>query len=265
MMRRKKSQGGSGKSGQERWLLTYSDLITLLMIFFVVMYALSNINAQKFKAIAYSLSTSMGGGQQSVVLDHSGATLAPGISGSNPEENLGLEEELSDLSNLEKLRKELQRYIAEHGLNGKVTVNMEERGVVLSFRDVALFPLGSAELTPEAREMIKKIGQILLEVPNHVRVEGHTDDLPINTRQFPSNWELSVARSTRVVQELLKELDFAPRRLSASGYGEYRPRVPNDLAGNRQQNRRVDMVILRTRYGAAEPVPLVQGTGAEIN
>jgi chemotaxis protein MotB len=265
MTRRKKTRGHSGKSGQERWLLTYSDLITLLVIFFVVMYALSNVDAQKFKAMAYSLAASMGGGAQSVVLDYPGATFAPGVSGSYLEENLGTQEELSDLNSLERLREKLQRYIDEHGLYGKVTVNMEERGVVLSFRDIALFPLGSAELTPEAREMIKKIGQILIEVPNHVRVEGHTDDLPISTRQYPSNWELSVARSTRVVQELLQELDFTPRRLSASGYGEYRPRVPNDSIDNRQQNRRVDMVILRSRFGAAEPVPLPQAAGAEMH
>lgn len=260
MTRRKKPQGSSGKTSHERWLLTYSDLITLLLIFFVIMYALSSINARKFKAVAMSLSRAMGGGQ-SVVMDYPGASLAPGASGSYLLESMGIDKEAAELSDLEQLRNELQEYINQHGLSGKVTVGMEERGVVLSFRDVALFPLGSAELTPEAREMIKKIGQILLKVPNHIRVEGHTDDLPINTREFPSNWELSVARSTRVVQELIKELGFAPQRLSASGYGEYRPRVPNDSASNRQKNRRVDVVILKSKYVTAEPVPLAAPAG----
>jgi len=125
--------------------------------------------------------------------------------------------------------------------------------VVLSFQDVALFPLGSAELTPGARDMIGKIGKILIKVPQYLRVEGHTDDLPINTREFPSNWELSVARATSVVQELIHRLNFSPRRLSATGYGEFRPRVPNDSPDNRQQNRRVDIVVLKSKYETAEP------------
>jgi len=150
-------------------------------------------------------------------------------------------------------------------LSDNIIIYEQERGLVISFKDTMLFPSGSDELTARAREVIAQVGDALLELPNYIRVEGHTDNRPINTAKFPSNWELSVARSTRVVKELLKELDFAPRRLSASGYGEYRPRVPNDSASNRQQNRRVDMVVLRTRYGATEPVPLAQAAGTEMH
>jgi len=249
MERNNRSKNGkSGKAGQERWLLTYSDLITLLMIFFVVLYSLSSINAKKFEAMALSLAQAMGGGQS--VLDQSGASLAPGISGSEEE----LANEINEMKDLEKIRKELQEYIDQNGLNGKVAVNMEERGVVLSFQDVALFPLGSAELTPGARDMIAKIGQILKKYNQYLRIEGHTDDLPIHTRQYPSNWELSVARATSVVQELIHGLSFSPSRLSATGYGEFRPREPNDSAENRQKNRRVDIVILKHRYETAEPM-----------
>jgi len=251
-MRRRRQSEKSGKAGHERWLLTYADLITLLMIFFVVLYALSNIDAKKFEAMAVSLSEAMGGAQS--VLNESGVSLAPGVSGGSPVEEIETAREMEELNDLERIRKELQDYIDRNGLNGKVTVNMEERGVVLSFQDAALFPLGSAELTPGAREMIGKIGQILIKAPQYLRVEGHTDNLPIQTRDFPSNWELSVARATAVVQELIHRLNFAPHRLSATGYGEFRPRALNDSAASRQQNRRVDIVVLKSKYETAEPM-----------
>lgn len=240
---RKKQPEPEGKAGMERWLLTYSDLITLLMIFFVVMYALSSINSKKFEAMAVSLAKAMGGGQS--VLTNPGASLAPGISG---------EAEIAEENELERIKNELQTYIDQNGLNGRVSVSMEERGIVLSFQDVALFPLGSAQLTSNARDLIVKVGLILIKTTQFIRVEGHTDNLPINTKEFPSNWELSVARSTSVVQELIRELNFPPRRLSATGYGEFRPREPNDSAESRQKNRRVDIVVLKSKYETAEPM-----------
>lgn len=254
MIKRRPQSEKSGKANHERWLLTYSDMITLLMIFFVVLYAISSLNAKKFEAIALSLAKAMGGGQS--VLKEPGAALAPGISGSSLIKDVETAREMEELNDLERIRKELQGYIDENGLNGKVTVNLEERGVVLSFQEVALFPLGSAEITPGAGELIGKIGRILLKAPYYLRVEGHTDDLPINTREFPSNWELSVARATRVVKELIREIEFPPHRLSAAGYGEFRPRVPNDTAEHRQQNRRVDIVVLKSKYETAEPLSI---------
>lgn len=244
----------------ERWLLTYADLITLLLIFFVVMYALSSVNAKKFEAMAVSLANAMGGGQS--VFNNPGASIVPGVSGQD------LNQELSEVDELERIKRELQAYIEQNGLSGQVTVNLEERGVVLSFQDVALFALGSAKLTPRASELIVKVGQILLKTRQFIRVEGHTDNLPINTREFPSNWELSVARSTSVVQELIHSLNFPPHRLSASGYGEFRPQEPNDSVENRQKNRRVDIVVLRSKFETAEPMAvkppydeMVQSTG----
>ncbi|MBC7105712.1 MAG: OmpA family protein, partial [Firmicutes bacterium] len=102
---------------------------------------------------------------------------------------------------------------------------------------------------------------ILLRLPNYIRVEGHTDDLPINTPQFPSNWDLSTARANTVVKELIDGLGFPPERLAAVGYGEYRPRVPNDSDYHRQLNRRVDIVVLKTKYSGAEPAPLAPAAG----
>lgn len=249
MMRRR--QPGK-KSNHERWLLTYADLITLLLIFFVVMYALSSLNVKKFEAVALSLAMAMGGGQS--VMNNPGASFVPGVTGSSLVRDMETAPDIEEISDLERIRRELQAYIDENGLNGRVTVNLEERGVVLSFQDVALFPLGSAQLTRDAKNLIGAMGQILKKAPHYLRVEGHADDLPINTSQFPSNWELSVARATSVVQELIHELTLSPELLSAAGYGEFRPKVPNDSAENRQQNRRVDIVILKSKYETAEPM-----------
>lgn len=232
---------------RERWLITYADLITLLLIFFVVMYAMSTINMKKFRALAESLSQVMGSG----LLSEVGPSLVTGTAGETLPVDLSPE-----LTQLEQVRRALLSYITEHGLQGKVSVALEERGVVLSFQEAALFPLGSARLTPEAREIIRKVGLILLRVPNYIRVEGHTDDLPINTPAFPSNWDLSTARANTVVKELIGALDFPPERLAAVGYGEYRPRVPNDSDYHRQLNRRVDIIVLKTKYSGAEPAPL---------
>jgi chemotaxis protein MotB len=241
------------KDNLERWLLTYSDLITLLMVFFVVLYSLSSLNVKKYQAVAVSLAQEMGGGGQSVLNDP-GVSLAPGVSVNSPVDENITSKDLQELNTLEQLRKELQDYIDQNELNGKVAVTIEERGVVISFQDVALFPLGSAELTADAKEMVGKIGLIIMKTPQYIRVEGHTDNLPINTSLYPSNWELSVARATSVVQELIHSLNFPPYRLSATGYGEFRPRVPNGTEFQHQQNRRVDIVALKSKYETAEPV-----------
>lgn len=246
---RRKQEGHSAGAGQERWLITYADLITLLLIFFVVMYAMSNVDAQKFRAIAQSLTEALGGG--GMVLDYPGITVAPGVgvTGQQSEARQNCEEGLL----LEKIESQLQTLIEEQGLRATVSVRSEERGVVLSIQDTALFPLASAELTPQAREIVHKVGLILLQTTNYVRVEGHTDNLPIHNTHFPSNWELSVARSCSVVQHLIHDLHFPSERLSATGYGEYRPIATNGTAQGRQQNRRVDFVVLRSKYESAEP------------
>lgn len=240
--------GEPEKENNERWLITYSDLITLLLIFFIVMYTLSKVDAAKYQAIASSLSKSMGGSQS--IMESGGPAIVPGA-GENGETNTELNE--LEQQNLEKIRQQIQAYVNENGLSGKVTVTIEERGVVVSFQDVVLFPVGVAVLNPSSLEIVDKIGGILHQTNNYIRVEGHTDNLPIRTSQFPSNWELSFARSASVVHRLIDFSAIPPDRLSASGYGEYRPRMPNDSDANRQQNRRVDIVVLRTKFQEVEP------------
>lgn len=226
----------------ERWLLTYSDMITLLMIFFIMMYVISNVNTQKFQALARVLGSAFG---SSNILSSGSAILPEQINNAGPVD--------SDTSQLALLKKEIEKDIAEGGFNGKVTVSLQERGLVISLQDTVLFVSGSASLAPEARAIITKIGMTLKPLPNFIRIEGHTDNVPIHNLQFPSNWELSVARATNVVQELITQCGISPGRLSATGYGEYRPLAANDTGEHRQMNRRVDILILNGTFNPVEP------------
>jgi chemotaxis protein MotB len=246
----RKRKGKAEKENGERWLITYSDLITLLMIFFIIMFAMSEISNQKFTAIASSLNIALGGSEH--ILPGAG----PSAIESNPASPIQVQQIQKEAEQLRELQKELQDLIEKKNLTGHILVSIEERGLVVSFLDPVLFPLGSAQLTPKAKNIVQEVGQILLKSDNYIRIEGHTDDIPINTAIYPSNWELSAARATSVVQELIKTMSFPPERLAATGYGEYRPRVPNDSMDHKQMNRRVDIVVVRSKYEQSEPMIL---------
>lgn len=225
------------KDNKERWLLTYSDMITLLMVFFIVLYAISNVDARKYQSLAESLSDVFTG-QKAILSDPSRniVNIKPSPS----------EDEFSEME------KQLRDIIADLGLVSKVKISYESEGIVLSFQDTVLFDLGSADLTPEAVNIVGKVTEILARAPLRIRVEGNTCDLPIRTARFPSNWELSVARATSVVRMMINNPKMEPGRISIVGHGEYRPVAPNDSEENRQLNRRVDIVILRGNSPAAE-------------
>jgi len=263
--RRNKKEGGEGGAGMERWLVTYADLITLLMIFFVLMYTMSQVDANKYRAVANSLSVVLTG-QALSVLETQGPSMIEGISGQLLPEgegtvpgNQGELEEVKKLiaefirtKDLEVSQEQKAGNTSTTKLSDYVVVYEQERGLVISFKDALLFASGSAELTPRARKIIEKVGATLVDLPNYIRVEGHTDDLPINTVKFPSNWELSVLRASNVVH-VLQEAGISAHRLSIIGYGEYRPLVPNEDAQSRAMNRRVDIVILKKKYDYFEP------------
>ena len=237
--RSKKESAAEGGPSMERWLLTYADMITLLMVFFVMMYTISTVNADKFRALAENLSMVLTGSPPAGIMEEGTNSTVPELTG--------------EAKHLADLQQALNEFIAREELGEQITVNLEERGLVVRFQTTVLFARGSADLTPEARRIIDRVGDRLNDLPNYIRVEGHTCDLPINTPQYPSNWELSTARATNVLQELISSCNISPERLSAIGYGEYRPRVPNINESSRQMNRRIDIVILRTKYDEVEP------------
>lgn len=261
--RREKSDFTS-EAGQERWLITYADLITLLMIFFVLMYTMSQIDAKKYEAVANSLSIVLTGEAITILEDGGSSVLDGSASQLIPEGTVNMPDNQAQLNEVKEL---IANFIAgqELGtadgaskntgtkLSEHIIVYEQERGLVISFKDTLLFSSGSADLAPQARSIITQVGTALVDLPNYIRVEGHTDDLPINTGKFPSNWELSVLRSANVVHVLNEQANIPAERLSIIGYGEFRPLVPNDSQINRAMNRRVDIVILKTKYDYFEP------------
>ncbi|HBT48375.1 MAG: Flagellar motor protein [Caldanaerobacter subterraneus] len=234
----KRLEEDESKPNKDRWVLTYSDMMSLLLVFFVVLYSISTVNATRFAQLAQILSKTLGGTKY-VIGEYSGESMVPG--------NLGDENELA------KVQEQLNALVEKHNLQKMVTSRIDERGLVISLQDTLLFDLGSAEVRPEEKEVLIKIGSILKDLPNYIRVEGFTDDIPINNQKFASNWELSVIRATNVLKILVNEVGIEPQRISAAGYGEYRPIVPNDSEEHRRLNRRVDIVIMNTEYNKWEP------------
>lgn len=236
MARRKK---GDNKENLDRWLLTYADLITLLLAFFIVMYSMSRIDAKKFGKMSEALSGVLSGGTTAVKQGAERGSL-PGSG-------------VLDIGHLKTLGHNIQEAFDKAGKDKELNVEVSERGLVIHIMEQALFREGSADLEDRARQTLELVGSQLRNLENHVRVEGHTDNKPINTARFPSNWELSSARATAVVKYFVDNFEIAPTRLSALGFGEFRPIAPNNTDENRSKNRRVDIVVLTMELSEQEP------------
>ncbi|CQB51998.1 Outer membrane protein, OmpA/MotB, C-terminal [Syntrophomonas zehnderi OL-4] len=264
--RRKKNNGGEEDkgAGMERWLISYADFITLLMVFFVMMYAMSKVDIDKYAAMASSLNIVLKG-QSQTLLESPGPSIIEGAAGTARPETPGSPD--VQQGELQAVKEQIEAFIKAEELqvsnpgSGQTTTKLsnyiniieQERGLVISFKDTLLFASGSADLTPQAQAIIVQVGKSLVNIPNYIRVEGHTDNRPIHTAKFPSNWELSVLRASNVVQVLQSEAGISPERLSIIGYGEYRPLVPNENSISQAMNRRVDVVILKKKYDYFEP------------
>lgn len=232
------------KDSSERWLLTYADLITLLMIFFVIMFAMSQVNQTKFVSLQRSLEAALAHSNQVPMnLGTTALLTAAGTGGTragSPPNN-----QLGHPSQLDHLFQEVSHYIVSHHLQNNVKISNEQRGVQITLRDVVLFDTGQADIRAQAQGLLGGLVPFLQQLSNPIVVEGYTDNQPIHTSQYPTNWELSGARAIGVVRFLISR-GVVPDRLSGVGYGQFHPIVPNDTEQHRQQNRRVNIVILRT-------------------
>jgi chemotaxis protein MotB len=232
----KKRKHNEEHENAERWLLTYADLITLLLAFFIMMYVFSKKDAQKYDEVASHLKTIFSGGTG---LAGKGSVTAaspidmPSKGASSGEIKRQLESELMD-SNRNKPGGE------------NISVLSDERGIVIRVLDKAFFDEGKAELKDGAKGALDKIVPIIKSVDNHVRIEGHTDNVPIKTNEFKSNWELSVRRATEVVRYFVEKRGLPPDRISATGYAEYRPIVQNNSPKNKSLNRRIEIIVVKS-------------------
>jgi chemotaxis protein MotB len=255
-MRRRK--GEDEHENLERWLITYADLITLLLAFFIMMYTFSKQDAQKYEEVSGSLKTIFSGGSGVLKVGTGRSSTV------NPMSASGSSSEVK-----RQLENEVQAMAGPSEKDQSITISKDERGIVIRIMDRAIFDEGKAELKESAKETLRNIVPIVKNSNRPIRVEGHTDDIPINTGEFKSNWELSVRRATEVVRHLVEKYSFPPQRISASGYAEYQPIAGNDTPQHRALNRRIEVILLESsspdsQTGQPIPVPstgTVKGTG----
>lgn len=219
-------------------MLTYADMITLLLAFFTMLYSMSILNLNRFKQVAVSIRSGFGGegvGQAHSVMGKDGVFRIKPISDKTniPPANWPLEGKL-------------KKIIRDHNFEKTVKIRQDERGIVVSLvTDKVVFTRGQADMSSETMKIIASIAGPLKNIKNKIMVEGHTCDLPIQSAKYPSNWELSTARAASVIRYLIEDVGIKPDRLSASGYADSKPLVPNTSEANRAQNRRVDIIILK--------------------
>ena len=225
-------------AGMMRWLLTYADMITLMLALFIILFAMSTISRVKVQEFAKLVSAGF---------DNVWSVNQPPNGGTNGEQSFNAS------ANIPAIQRELQRYVERHKLQNQVQVHLDKRGLVITLlSDKSYYDSGSAELRPETKKIIDDIYHFLKKNNNLIRVEGNTDNVPIHTALYPTNWELSTARAVGVVRYMVEDDGLDPTRVSAAGYGEFRPRKPNDNDADRQQNRRVDIVLLNATKASEE-------------
>ncbi|MGA3349514.1 MAG: flagellar motor protein MotB [Candidatus Sulfotelmatobacter sp.] len=276
-MSRRKRTGAHGN--HERWLVSYADFITLLFAFFVVLYASSQVDQRKVGKLSLAIQIAF---QEMGVFPASTTQIPLNVNNPMPFstvqaiENVERSTELgrvssqptdslagaSEETDMAILKSELEQALRGEIALREVSIRRETEGLVVSLREFGFFDSGSATIKPQALPALDRIASILAIRTCKLRIEGHTDNIPIHTALIHSNWELSTARATELIQILIVRHRFAPERLSAAGYAEYHPVASNLTAQGRAQNRRVDIVILTSqvvRAATSTPSTAVRG------
>lgn len=252
---------------QDRWMVSFADFITLLFAFFVVMYSISSVNKGKYETFSESLDQALFHNQKSPKTLKNSDPIAngdlptriqpielPNLITVSEEQHQLSEEILEEQRRLDEVADEFQRALKPFVESQLVGINKHDFWVELEMNSELLFASGSAELSVKATPVLEKVAEVVRDVQNVINVEGYTDNVPISTDIYPSNWDLSSARATSVVKELVKN-NIPPTRLSAVGYGEYHPAADNSTEEGRFKNRRVVLVLMSqafARYGMSD-------------
>lgn len=258
MMRQRKH---AAPDNHDRWLVSYADFITLLFAFFVVLFASTKSDKAHARAYSQSIENALRGGSSSqnltVLLNRTDQSKpaplsAQPLNNSVPQwqrpEHPGKTQDLS--STLDLLKTSLQKEVA----SGTVRLSLEQRGLIVELDSGAFFALGDDAINAAAYPVLERLGTVFNTLPNSLRLEGHTDSLPISNGRFHSNWELSAARSIAMLRVLDERYQVDHKRMAIVGYGDTVALAPNDTEGGRLRNRRVDIVILNAQGMQAEPV-----------
>jgi len=268
-MRGRRSRRQTPQHNQDRWLVSYADFITLLFAFFVVMYSAAQVDKRKIGHLAMAIQVAFQrlgvfpASADAVSADNAAPIpLHPIPSAESgrqpavwqregPPEGTPAAPEDADL---ERLKQELRQTLALEISRQEVALRTAPDGLVISLREIGFFDTGSAQIKDDSAPAFSRMASLLQQHKYRIRIEGHTDNVPVHNSQFKSNWELSTARATELIRLLIVKYSYAPERLSAVGYAEYHPIATNDTPEGRAQNRRVDVVILgRNEAGTAPP------------
>ena len=248
----------------ERWLVSYADFITLLFAVFVVLYAMGQSDKKKVEEVMQAIQQSFGmatagaSAPKISVISSQAITAIPSL---KPEIKVspigktrsGQAKTRAEEKDFRQVKSAVEAYLVKQGAQGKVTLEITRRGLIVSLKEAGFFNSGQAGIKPEAYDLINTIAEVVTQYNNPIRLEGHTDNIPINTAQFPSNWELSTARATNGLKYLLNNFDIDPNKISTTGYAEFRPIADNSTPEGRGKNRRVDLVMLSGEAEQGEP------------
>ena len=261
-MSKKKKQAHQEEEAGEAWLLPYSDLMTLLLAVFIVLFAVSKIDARKAQQMSEVFSGTMMDKSYAAGADsrgdgnggHGGIQIS---SPSTAEQKSELESFLGEveLQKLEDLKTEIDTKLHTDGMDQSVSTKIDMRGLVVRLNNAIFFDSGSAEIKQQSEDTLIGVANLLNTTDNYIRIEGHTDNVPVRHSGYSSNWELSTARAVNVVKLFINQGSFSPEKLMAVGYGEFKPVADNSTEEGRAKNRRIDIIVLSEKYNNLENPP----------
>ncbi|MDK9710576.1 flagellar motor protein MotB [Acidaminobacter sp.] len=245
MARRRKKNFDEASSGSQGWIVTFSDLMTLLLTFFILLYSFSTLDIIKFKQAAASLQSVLSGNPSTMIFNEtpSGADQLPfdpmvQMQVPQSKDQTTLDSEIVEMFEM------IQAFIKENGLSADLEVTYNAKGVLVNISEAVLFESGKAEIKTDGQMLLDTISKLLTTIDNDIEIQGHTDNQPIQTDKYPTNWELSVDRAVQVTRYFVQRHQIEPDRLKAAGFAEFQPLVPNSTYENRALNRRVNLLII---------------------
>ena len=246
-MSHRRKQSNESHPNHERWVISYADFMTLLLAFFIVMFATANADKAKAKLFSEAVKVAFSQGSDSAVQAAAKASVL------NSDQKYDANAFFQAMAELSKYQNALKQSLNGEISRGEVDVHMEKRGLVISFKQAALFDSGQAIVKPSGLPTMSKVADVISKLPNQIRLEGHTDNIPIHNEFFKNNWELSSARSIAILNMLVDNFGLQTNRLSVSGYADVAPVATNATEDGRSRNRRVDLVVLSSLAGWSEP------------
>jgi chemotaxis protein MotB len=264
MLKRRKQRNNESTENHERWLVSYADFITLLFAFFIVMYAVSSINEGKYRILSHSLVNAFKNSNSSNLISSQSAEFTPvhilqssrSTNSSRIIDELG-SNKVKKQEKMQSMAKNILHALAPLVKDGQVRVTQNSLGIIVEINASVLFSPGQARLAESSILALQAVARVIRGHEHEIHVEGHTDNLPIHTESFPSNWELSTARASSVIR-LFVENGVETHRLAAIGYGENRPIETNETPEGRQRNRRVAVMILSTDAEKVTEIPIAK-------